>query len=142
MNYVEQAKKNYIDWLRVNNPQAFARLQTAARRGMGADNDTSSTWYGSLWSAAATMGAGIFGSAVEYKRAKDAEKLMAKQAEIEAARAQQQAVTAIQQRDYAAQLAQLKQMQIEGEQQQLDTLLMFGGFALAALVGAKLLKVI
>lgn len=141
MNFADNAKMQFLNWLRANNPQAYQRAVAAQNRGMGATGDED-TWYGSLFKTVAGLGSTLYGSKIEADRAKQAEKLIIEQNKLEAARAQQAAVNTIQQREYGEQMAELQRMQMQTDQAQMDTLLMVAGVALAGLVGAKLLKVI
>lgn len=140
MDYVTAFKQSYIKWLQRNDPEAYARAVSMTGGGMAGLGGTD--WTGALFDTVKAAGSTIFSTAVDYKRAQDAEKTLAAQQELALQQARIRAVDTIAKRDYAQQAAQIAQIQAQNQSGETDTLLMFGMIGLAALVAAKVMKVI
>jgi hypothetical protein len=144
-DFVARSRAQYVEYIKRTNPALYRAVlaRVPGRMGtLGEDAASGTSWYDRIFDGLTTIGSAVY----ESKQQKDAQKAelarITADNKAQAIAAQQQAIDAMQRQAYAAQVAALQQQQIEAERGQQDTVLMVGGFLLAALVGAKLLKVI
>ena len=148
MNYLEQAKQQYVTYIKATNPALLnAALAHQSRMGDGdtinmAPAPTTTKWYESAFDALKSIGGVVMQSKTQKQSDAAALNQILAQNKAAALQAQQQAVSVIQQREYADQIAQIKREQDDAARAQMDTILMVAGLALAALVGAKMAKII
>jgi len=145
MNYLDNAKLQYVTYIKATNPALLnAALANTSR--MGADDAASTTsgnsWYSSAFDALKSIGGMVYESKSQKQADQAALNQILAQNKAAALQAQQNAVDVVAQREYASQVAQIRREQDDAARAQMDTILMVAGLALAALVGAKMAKII
>lgn len=136
INYADNAKRQFVEYVRNVHPEAYARAMTMGRMG---DTASDPGFFSSMFDKLTTFGSTLYDIKSKRDDAKRAEQLILQQNKQAALDAQNKAIDAYTRDQYARQVAEIQRQQIESQRQQQDTVLMLGGLVLAALVGAKLL---
>lgn len=139
MNYLDAMKRDYLSWMKVNTPQAYAKV--ISLRGSRLAGEDQGFW-GGLFDTVKSAGGAIFSSANEYQKAKLERERMAAEARQRALEAQRAAIGVIEQRDLARQAAELARIQQQASDTETDNTLLYGGLFLAAIAAAKVMKII
>lgn len=143
INYVANAEKQIINWAKQTRPELYMHaLQMTGGRMGDADESGSTGFWGGLYSGIKDLATTIYSAKSADKKAKREMDAIIEQNKQQAIQAQRDAINAQQQREYQAQVQALQREQDDIARRGQDTALMIGGFVLAALVGAKLLKII
>lgn len=143
-NYYDNARAQFVNYIAQNRPHIYQlALQKSGGARMGETEASEKPgFFSSLFTNVKDLALTVYGSKTQ-ERAEEREFQRIMEANKQAAiAAQRDAVSAIQQQQYAQQIAAIQREQNEAIRSQQDTILMIGGFVLAALVGAKLLKII
>ena len=143
INYVANAERQVIEWARQTRPDMYmhALQMTGGRMGESTESSGSGFW-GGLYSGIKDLASTIYAAKTADKQAKREMQAIVEQNKQQAIQAQRDAINAQQQREYQAQVQALQREQDDIARRGQDTALMIGGVVLAALVGAKLLKII
>jgi len=145
------AVNQYADYVRANSGMAGLG-STATYTADGVEKSVSSdggSWLGSVGSflgnavdKLSPLAVAVWDAKSKTASEKNAQKQILLQNKNDALKAQQAAMDIMAKREYAAQVAAIQAEQNRISMEQSDTVLMIGGITLAALVMAKLLKVI
>lgn len=139
MNFLANSRQQYVKWVELNNPVLYRAAMANMRAGMAGDDPG---FWSKAFDAISSIGTSVYGAKLQSEADKKALAQITAENKAAAIAAQQQAVDTIAREQYAQQIRALQQQQLDAERSSQDTALMLGGIVLAALVGAKLLKVI
>jgi len=141
-DYVTNSKKQYLAWLQLNNPALYNAAMARVSGGMGETTTSDGGFFSKAFDAVSSIAGSIYGAKLQKDSDKTALKQITLENERAAIAARQAAVDTIQRDQYAMQIRALQQQQLEADRGTQDTALMIGGLVLAALVGAKMMKII